>query len=126
MEGLLPGEDDELSLGSVLFHEAMGLDDLVKPQYSPDLHAAVPSFYLVDELLKRSPHEILDTASVGCQTDGGRNGFHRGETLKVPLVAGHSRHADDALTLGGLERVEQRCRPDELQHVVEEKTRNGI
>ena len=115
----LPGEDDELSLGAVLFHEAMGLDDLVQPEYSPDLHAVVPSFYLVDELLKRSPHEILGNANVGCQADRSRNGLHRRKALEVLLVADHPRHADDPVTLGGLEGVEQGCRPDELQNVVD-------
>ena len=109
----LPGDDDELPLGTVLFHEAMGLDDLVQPKNSPDLNAAVPSLDLADEVLKRSPHKILGTASVGCQADGGRDGFHRREMLEVPFVADHPGHADDTVPLDGLKGVEQRCGPDE-------------
>ena len=97
----------------------MGLDDLVQPKNSPDLKTAVQGFDLADEVLKRSPGEILGTASVRCQADGGRNGFHRREMLEVPFVADHPGHADDAVTLGGLERVEQRRRPNELQNVVD-------
>ncbi len=39
----LIGDDDELPLGAVLFHDAMRLDDLVKPQHPLELHAAVPA-----------------------------------------------------------------------------------
>ena len=88
----------------------MGLDDLVQPKNSPDFNTAVPGFDLADEVLKRSPGEILGTASVRCQSDGGRNGFHRRKMLEVPFVADHPGHADDAVTLGRLERVEQRRR----------------
>ena len=58
------GEHNDFSSGFVFFHAAVGFDDLVELEDLSDLHLKHPGGYLIDQLLKRSFHEIAGLAGV--------------------------------------------------------------
>lgn len=97
----------------------MRLDDLVEMENLAELDVQGTRCDLIDQFLKGRPHEVFRFSGIGGQADRGRDRIHGSEILERPFIADYASHANDPTLFGAAERIFQRRRAHQFEHLVD-------
>ena len=97
----------------------MRLNDFVELKRFANLDAQRARRNLLDQILKRHPHEVFRFACIRGQTDRSRYRLHGSKILEGPLVPDDSGHAHDATLFGAAKRVFERRGTNKFENFVD-------
>jgi hypothetical protein len=90
----------DFSTRFILLHAAMRLNDFVEAKYFANLDVQGARRNLLEQILKRHPHEVFRFANIRYQANRGGYRLHGSAILEGPFVPNDPGHAHDCRRLG--------------------------